>query len=488
MDQTTRNLVVFVWCYEEHFKRAQEAMRPYPWAVVISIPFTRYLQYAIYERIYNSKEVEGATYVGTYKFDPEQDVGALHAFLTRLAGGGSGSGSGGGGADEQKVFALGGLIENMLEQAQSHHPHFQTVWNEVLRRVTGTPVTASAAIKLVVQCNMVTTVTVFRRIVAFLQRVKVILDVEGADGIPHLWDDSRHSEAGVGADVCQKHFGRPYYPYHAFICERIPSYMIWKEELELVDVGAEIRPTFKIYVLGYNDVTMQQARQNFANTMGEYYEPIHIHTTKYLENIMYKHVLTDRERDWECMSYVGTLAYSAPSKITLPDLHARSIAIQQTNPDVIVLFSSRDRLVDQAQRHHPLFTELWCKILGRLGYSRGDALNPGVPTYFSNFWLAKPRWMREYMDFYKRAEQVMDSVGELQDMLYANSRYGGKMTKERCMEVFGRPYYPYHPFICERLPCFFFWKHGAKLMDLTETPKRHKTFSTGRQHPRRAAG
>jgi hypothetical protein len=48
---------------------------------------------------------------------------------------------------------------------------------------------------------------------------------------------------------------------------------------------------------------------------------------------------------------------------------------------------------------------------------------------------------------------------ELAPKLWRDSRYITadnqhlRQTRETCMRIFGVPYYPLHPFICERLPC-----------------------------------
>jgi hypothetical protein len=37
------------------------------------------------------------------------------------------------------------------------------------------------------------------------------------------------------------------------------------------------------------------------------------------------------------------------------------------------------------------------------------------------------------------------------------------------IEITGKPYYTFHPFITERLPCFFFWINKAKIYVSNDT-------------------
>ena len=96
-----------------------------------------------------------------------------------------------------------------------------------------------------------------------------------------------------------------------------------------------------------------------------------------------------------------------------------------------------------------------------MGYPGHQILSRTIPLVQCNYWMAKPELMQDYINFAKKIKQRMDetSDGGLQALLYSDSQYRGQLSKERLVQISGKPYYTYHPFICERLPGFFFRKH-----------------------------
>jgi hypothetical protein len=79
--------------------------------------------------------------------------------------------------------------------------------------------------------------------------------------------------------------------------------------------------------------------------------------------------------------------------------------------------------------------------------------------------MAKPEWVIKYISFYKNVVYIMENNTNIKYLLYQNSNYHGKLLEypEILIKICGRPYYTFHPFIIERLVCFFFWVHGAKI-------------------------
>jgi hypothetical protein len=224
-------------------------------------------------------------------------------------------------------------------------------------------------------------------------------------------------------------------------------------------------PNIKVYIIAFNEVTLKQANLAFRSP---WYHKIMIETTRYLESIMYYKTLQECEDEWKDVDYVGTMSYKAPRKMRVPNL----TAIWPDNPDVVVFWSSGKStlLITQALQHHPKFDIIWTKLIAAMGYDIKDITDPSILVYFGNYWMAKPEWMRRYMDFLVRARDIMERDAELIELLNENSTYKGGISKEKCVEVFGQPHYTHHPFVCERLSCFFFWKHGAKILDITVAP------------------
>jgi hypothetical protein len=221
-----------------------------------------------------------------------------------------------------------------------------------------------------------------------------------------------------------------------------------------------------IYVLCYDQYSWEEAHRHFKDY--SWARPFFIPTTFYMENVMYWLCLEQLRSEWYDADYVGTISWKAPQKMKIVDFEK---IIEDfsflSDPDVIALYSLLPTggldVLQHAQASHPEFMNIWIPLLKELGYSTEDASFSNLPVFFCNYWVAKPAWMDKYMEFFKNAKQVMDYYEPIQSRLWSDSRFKYGVTKERCLQIYGRAYFPYHAFICERLPNFFFWKEGAKL-------------------------
>jgi hypothetical protein len=176
---------------------------------------------------------------------------------------------------------------------------------------------------------------------------------------------------------------------------------------------------------------------------------------------MYSSWLLNHIDEWRECDYVGTLSWKAPQKISMPDMEALTTYITSLKPDVVPFFPCHETIVEQGERHHPLFRDLWSKLTYELGIPEDKATDPSIPLFFCNYWMATPSWMLRYIEFFKSAQHVLDTCESIQSNLWSDSRFDKVISDEKCMQIFGRPYYPYHCFLCERLPCLFFKLHGA---------------------------
>jgi hypothetical protein len=229
-----------------------------------------------------------------------------------------------------------------------------------------------------------------------------------------------------------------------------------------------LQDKYQIYILSYNEDTYNTALEKFNDKL--WANVININTTIYLENIMYNSWLINHKNDWINSDYVGTLSWRSFQKIKIPKLDdsVNSVLINKSNADVVVFAPISMNLLYQASRDHgKRFKSLWIYLIKSLGFSAEQAIDPTVKLFFCNYWMAKPNVMMDYIDFFSRAKFILENDQEIQDDLWSNSNYNGYVSKEKLMEIFGRPYYPFHPFLLERLPCFFFHqKH--KVLPYTE--------------------
>lgn len=243
--------------------------------------------------------------------------------------------------------------------------------------------------------------------------------------------------------------------------------------LSLLVVASILYPTIEafvdapkciVYILSYNEDTRGKGRDYFKDDI---YRHITIQQQKYLENIMYLRTLDINEFEWANADYVGTLSYKAPSKMQVPDIARRMRELDPKIDDVVVFSAYNENLLDQAVWYHGQHFEIvWLYLLKKMGYTEAEALDPMILAYCCNYWMATPAWMRRYIAFFKKAHAIMEGDQKLSEMLHKDSMYHGGVPPEMCMELFGRPYYTYHPFVCERLSCFFFHRHGARIAEM----------------------
>ena len=215
-----------------------------------------------------------------------------------------------------------------------------------------------------------------------------------------------------------------------------------------------------IYVIYHDDESLKTASIFLKYKWARL---IKIESTKYFEGIIF--IYLDNNRDeWINKKFVGFLTYNSYKKINIFDIE--QLANKYSSYDVISLNNYfNEPLLIHTEKYHPNFINIWEQILLLLGYKINDILSLEIPYYYNNYWMAKSEWINKYIIFYKKVIDIMENNILIRNMLYQNSKYDGKLLKhpEILIKICGRPYYTYHPFIFERLVCFFFWVEKATL-------------------------
>lgn len=228
-------------------------------------------------------------------------------------------------------------------------------------------------------------------------------------------------------------------------------------------------PRVLVLVLCFDEHSRAFIEQNYAAHVGDWLFLLHINTTKYLENEVYLRWAQANEDKIRGSDYVGTLSWRFVHKIGIPPVRVLARLLeaagdaQRTGFDVWAMHRIHQSLVVQGQRSHPHFAALWTAILGRLGFSTAEALDPRVPFFACNYWIARPSLFLDYCAFLRRAVEIMERDADLQPLLDADARYGCP-PPEAYRRVTGRSTYSHHPFVLERLPCFFFYQQGVRVV------------------------
>lgn len=223
-----------------------------------------------------------------------------------------------------------------------------------------------------------------------------------------------------------------------------------------------------IYVLCYDSESEKLAKERFGGI--SWMKILFIPTTFYLESILYGEILSDLENEWISADYVGTVSYSCIDKgvsvYTIKKAFTEA-AKQQYLPDVVAFYGeTKSDMLNITNLLHPNFITIWNKLLDKLelvGYKKVIDQKQ-IKGFFCNYWAAKPEWMQRYISFFRKARILMDYNQPIRNEIWKNSNYPLKLTEYELMRIYGKPYYPYIPFICERLPCYYFENEDATIL------------------------
>jgi len=213
-----------------------------------------------------------------------------------------------------------------------------------------------------------------------------------------------------------------------------------------------------IYVLCYDDAT-----EELANARYRTFEWARIYRIKnqthLFEGIMYQEELIKMYDEWKCADFVGTISYNFTSKVPLKrltDIIDRAI---NEKPDVTMFWSrTRDEGIGGHNKH---LIQLYKSILNML-------ISKTYPTVnqlycFSNYWMCTPKHMLLYIDFFNR---TLLPLLEENPHVWDNSFYSaGGLTPDHLLKITKRvSYYPFHPFINERLVAPYFQSINATIL------------------------
>lgn len=196
------------------------------------------------------------------------------------------------------------------------------------------------------------------------------------------------------------------------------------------------------------------------------FKPFELPQDKYFESSIFRVGPSARELfgEGDDAGWVGHLTYSYGAKIGDYDFVKLINQVDAGGWDVVGLRPApTHNLYDFADTWHPGFMRIWERLVELLGY--GDYRQYGVPAaFYCNYWLMRRELYDKYRGVATRAMELLDSDEMLREWAYGDSSYRGTLERlpdSKLVEMCGRPYYTFHPFVMERLVCFF--AHAEKL-------------------------
>ena len=158
--------------------------------------------------------------------------------------------------------------------------------------------------------------------------------------------------------------------------------------------------------------------------------------------------------------YVGQITYNfALSKSVLFNYINIDTLLENQDSDVVTFFHNpHDKIKNIHLLSGPKFLDIWTRLLRKLLPEDTDILSDSIQLFYCNYWVTKPEIMKEYQEFNRKASLLLEEDPDVyEDSGYPNPT---NVPKERLAAISGKPYYTYHSFIIERLPCVFFWYKG----------------------------
>lgn len=209
-----------------------------------------------------------------------------------------------------------------------------------------------------------------------------------------------------------------------------------------------------IYVLCYDDHTEKVSHRVYGSHPWCRVFRLPAHHVE-LESSMYTVYLDTKRSEWEHADYVGTISWKAFKKIPIDHITRLLRVADPSRHDVVPFFPVKGDAVAHADKCHPGFALLWERLLSSLGCPQEQVACRDFTFFACNYWMCRPRIMNYYIRFAKQVRVKMEDP-ELREMLYNDARYPGSLSSVRLTQIFGHPWYTFHPFIFERLPGLFF--------------------------------
>ena len=183
---------------------------------------------------------------------------------------------------------------------------------------------------------------------------------------------------------------------------------------------------------------------------------LNVLSDKYLESGVIARMY--QTNDYYSFEYYGVVSHKFYQKIKKSsDYVKRTIENDTDKPDVYSFFAKNPKvnLVLQGNNWHPLFSDIYNIIANRLGWSIDfNDKSLKMEGIYSNHWIASVDTYEEYCyEFLLPVIDLMENNKVLRDLCNQDANYISrtKLSPERCLKVFNRPYYTYHCFILERL-------------------------------------
>jgi hypothetical protein len=180
--------------------------------------------------------------------------------------------------------------------------------------------------------------------------------------------------------------------------------------------------------------------------------PIKLNQSEYFESEIFRMLSPDMIPEAD---NIGIITPSIFRKV--PSLTIESLFTQNPNPFAkLSLWMEHIPCDSLAVKYHgQMYMVLYIWLLEQLNIPL--TIVNKYKAFYSNMWITKRPIFLEYLSLAKQAIKCLDSPPpHIHYALRTDSMYRGKLIGTGILEKrFGKPYYPWQPFIMERLICAF---------------------------------
>jgi len=160
-----------------------------------------------------------------------------------------------------------------------------------------------------------------------------------------------------------------------------------------------------------------------------------------------------------------TVCFISPSVFLKSKLTSKTLCndpIQKKNEIKCIVKPNYISLYWSQFYHGKTFIILWNYFLEKknlLQYAGQDFTNCNC-----NMFYIKCKQAKQFKNFICEGIKIIESfTGYYKELLNSDSGYQGNLNSAQLLKKFGFPYYPYHPFICERFIGLFAHIHKINL-------------------------
>jgi hypothetical protein len=179
--------------------------------------------------------------------------------------------------------------------------------------------------------------------------------------------------------------------------------------------------------------------------------PVKLNQTEYFESEFFRMIKPEDVPDVDNIGIITPSLFKKCNGITLDTLLK-----MRPNPYIVKLYPTNEPCENNATLYHGIFfIVLWSWILEQYDISYLNFNEYAV--FFSNLWITRRDLFIEYLTFAKNTMNLIDNAPlRIKEVLETDPNYYlGKIGKNTLELRFEKPYYPWQPFLMERLICLF---------------------------------